>query len=656
MLMENFLWSKEYWTVVEAEVPEPTTCANDAQRVNIEKEKLKDLEVKNYLFQAIDWAILETILNKSTSKNIWDSMKKKYQGNERVRRQQRQASWAEFEVLQMQIGEFVDDYFARTMAIVNKMRIHGENLEDVAIVEKILLSMTTKFNYVVCSIEESNNIEARSLDELQNSLLVHEQKINHQDKQEQAVQISQTQVLHTTVRAVGRGKENWKGRPRSDRLEESSATEIQKRNDQAADNKSKSARKGNIECFRSHKYGHYRFECRANLNRGESSNFAEHNKKNDDSSLFMVDYKLQISELKAATNNFDDDLKIGKHFFGPVYKGLIDGGSWVVAVKRLDRSSLGGTEEFRNEAQLLCQLRHQNLVSFLGFCHEKAETRDMHWGSGAKYAIIHRGVKPSTILLDENWDAKLSDFGFSMIGPSSISKPKPNALTKTHSRIYGTYGYIAPEYASEGEFSVKIDVYALAPVSLIEFVEIALNCVYADPNERPSMGEVEVTLELALELQEKADLVIKAENPHAVYAYEDVSFRFSVEKIWLVNCDGSESDAGLGMSTEPRGVEKSLPIPVPANNGDENLRGDFLIGDPRDVPRGGKNSPQNFTGGKCPRSSPHLEKYSSPLHLCDGIPAEPHRDRDKLPSLHRINLGCRIGLRWRSGLCCRIIN
>ncbi|GKV46281.1 hypothetical protein SLEP1_g53273 [Rubroshorea leprosula] len=239
MLMENFLQSKEYWTIVEAGVPEPVAGANDAQRAETEKEKLKDIKARNYLFQAIDRAILETILNKSTSKNIWDSMKKK------------------------------------TMAIANKMRIHGENLEDVAIVEKILRSMTTKFNYVVCSIEESNDIEALSLDELQNSL------------------------------AVGRGKENWKGkprsgRPRSDKLEESSATGIQKRwqnrNYQAVDNRSKSVGKANIECFRCHKYGHYRSECYANLNRGESSNFAEHNEKNDDSSLFMVCHPKEVSK------------------------------------------------------------------------------------------------------------------------------------------------------------------------------------------------------------------------------------------------------------------------------------------------------------------------------------------------------------------------
>ncbi|GKV23723.1 hypothetical protein SLEP1_g33425 [Rubroshorea leprosula] len=207
----------------------------------------------------------------------------------------------------MQIGESIDDYFARTMAIANKMRIHGENLEDVAIVEKILRSMTTKFNYVVCSIEESNDIETLSLDELHNSLLIHERKINRQDKQEQAVQISQTQALHTIInsRAVGRGKENWKGRLRSgrlryDRLEESSTIGIQKRwqnrNYQAADNRSKSVGKTNIECFRCHKYGHYHSECHANLNRGESSNFAEHNENNDDSSQFMVCHPKEVSK------------------------------------------------------------------------------------------------------------------------------------------------------------------------------------------------------------------------------------------------------------------------------------------------------------------------------------------------------------------------
>ncbi|GKU97373.1 hypothetical protein SLEP1_g10523 [Rubroshorea leprosula] len=76
--------------------------------------------------------------------------------------------------------------------------------------------------------------------------------------------------------------------------------------------------------------------------------------------------QFSLAELKAATYNFDDDLKIGECGFGPVYRGFIDGGSMVVAVKRLSRSSPQRVEDFRNEVELLCQLRHQNLVSLVG--------------------------------------------------------------------------------------------------------------------------------------------------------------------------------------------------------------------------------------------------------------------------------------------------
>ena len=90
MLMENFLRSKEYWIVVVSRVAEPTegVVLTDAQKTEFEGLKLRDLKAKNYLFQAIDRSILETILCKDTAKHIWDSMKKKYQGTTRAKRQQ----------------------------------------------------------------------------------------------------------------------------------------------------------------------------------------------------------------------------------------------------------------------------------------------------------------------------------------------------------------------------------------------------------------------------------------------------------------------------------------------------------------------------------------------------------------------------------------
>ena len=91
----------------------------------------------------------------------------------------------------MKVNESVNDYFARTLIIANKMRIHGEYMKDVVIIEKILRSMTPKYDYVVCSIEESNDLDILSIDELQSSLLVHEQRVSrHVTMEEQALQIA----------------------------------------------------------------------------------------------------------------------------------------------------------------------------------------------------------------------------------------------------------------------------------------------------------------------------------------------------------------------------------------------------------------------------------------------------------------------------------
>jgi hypothetical protein len=147
---------------------------SEAQQKQLEDLMVKDLKVKNYLFQAIDRTILEQILEKRTSKQIWDSMKKKFEGNARVKRSALQALRRDFEILEMKIGETITDYFARVLTIANKMRSNGEQMRDVTIVEKILRTLTEKYNFVVVSIEESKDIDSLTIDELQSSLIVHE--------------------------------------------------------------------------------------------------------------------------------------------------------------------------------------------------------------------------------------------------------------------------------------------------------------------------------------------------------------------------------------------------------------------------------------------------------------------------------------------------
>ncbi|GAU25732.1 hypothetical protein TSUD_216620 [Trifolium subterraneum] len=213
MIMEILIRSNELWELIEVGVTVAPPNATAKQLQAAAANKLKDLKVKNYLFQSIDRSILETILDRDTSRNIWEAMRRKYQGSIRVKRAHLQALRREFEVLAMKEDESVNDYFARTLASANRMSAHGETLNHVSIVEKILISMTPKFNYVVCSIEQSNDVTTLSIDELQSSLIVQEQRRGRNS--------------NNCARGRCRGKQS----------------------------------KENIECFKCHKLGHYQNEC-----------------------------------------------------------------------------------------------------------------------------------------------------------------------------------------------------------------------------------------------------------------------------------------------------------------------------------------------------------------------------------------------------------
>ncbi|XP_020253771.1 uncharacterized protein LOC109830820 [Asparagus officinalis] len=195
MLMKNFLRSKEMWNLVHEGLPTPvigTAPASEAQRKSVEEAKIKDLKVKNFLFQAIDREILETILDKGTSKAILDSMRQKYQGSTKVKQAQLQALRKEFELLNMKEGEKIDSFLARTLTAVNEMKVNGEVMEPSMVVGKVLRSLTPKFNYVVRSIEELNDLNTMSIDELHGSLLVQEQRMQGYQEEEQALRISTT--------------------------------------------------------------------------------------------------------------------------------------------------------------------------------------------------------------------------------------------------------------------------------------------------------------------------------------------------------------------------------------------------------------------------------------------------------------------------------
>ncbi|XP_076898416.1 uncharacterized protein LOC143551974 [Bidens hawaiensis] len=177
-MMENLLRAKQLWNLVDPGIIEPAVgiAQSDAQRKRLEELRTKDLQVKHYLYQAIDRTTFEQILDRTSSKAVWDSMKKRFAGNDCVKKSMLQKLRRDFEVLEMKSNETISEYFGRVLIISNQMRSNGELMPDSKIVEKILRNLSKKYMYVVVSIEESKNIEEMAIEELQISLLVHEQK------------------------------------------------------------------------------------------------------------------------------------------------------------------------------------------------------------------------------------------------------------------------------------------------------------------------------------------------------------------------------------------------------------------------------------------------------------------------------------------------
>ncbi|CAN1154355.1 G-type lectin S-receptor-like serine/threonine-protein kinase At4g27290 [Linum perenne] len=221
-----------------------------------------------------------------------------------------------------------------------------------------------------------------------------------------------------------------------------------------------------------------------------------------------------LTTIASATNSFSPNNILGKGGFGAVYKGILRDGV-EIAVKRLSSNSKQGADEFKNEAINIAKLQHRNLVRLLGCCvqhsermllyefmpnrsldvfiFDKTQSHILDWPKryniikgiargllylhhDSRLRIIHRDLKASNVLLDNDMNPKISDFGLAktFVG---------NAIEGNTRNVVGTYGYMSPEYTIDGIYSIKSDVFSFG-VMVLEVISGERNRGFSHPNHQ----------------------------------------------------------------------------------------------------------------------------------------------------------------------------
>ncbi|KAL3576558.1 hypothetical protein D5086_021841 [Populus alba] len=310
-------------------------------------------------------------------------------------------------------------------------------------------------------------------------------------------------------------------------------------------------------------------------------------KYHEDKDLRALDLQtgyFSLRQIKNATNNFDPANKIGEGGFGPVYKGVLSDGT-VIAVKQLSSKSKQGNREFVNEIGMISALQHPHLVKLYGCCIEGNQLlvvyeylennslaralfgRDEHqikmdWqtrkkillgiAKGLAYLheesrlkIVHRDIKATNVLLDKDLNAKISDFG--------LAKLDEEENTHISTRIAGTIGYMAPEYAMRGYLTDKADVYSFGVV-VLEIVSGKSNTNYR-PKE-----EFVYLLDWAYVLQEQGNLLELVDpNLGSNYSEEEAMRMLNLALL----CTNPSPSLRPLMSSAVRMIEGQIPVQAP---------------------------------------------------------------------------------------------
>ncbi|XP_070019490.1 uncharacterized protein [Nicotiana sylvestris] len=305
--MKVILGSHDVWEILDRGYAKPDNeeALPQNEKEVLAKTRKKDQQALMFNHQYLDDVMFEKVADATTSKKAWGILQNSLQGVDKVKKVKLQTLRADFEVSEMKESKCISDYFSKVKVVVNQLRRYAEDIKDVCVVEKILRTLTPKFNFVVCVIEESNDLDSMTVEQLEGSLQAYEEKINR-TQEVPLEQLLKTQAYfkdyggETSYRANGQGLgHGGHGRGRSNGNNFNNEVKIhqtfrgrgrghkggrghgyyQENNGQRYD-------KSKFECYNCHKFGHYYWKCRSNVE--EKANLVDDKKEEVESTLLMT--------------------------------------------------------------------------------------------------------------------------------------------------------------------------------------------------------------------------------------------------------------------------------------------------------------------------------------------------------------------------------
>ncbi|XP_073225681.1 uncharacterized protein [Cicer arietinum] len=258
--MKSLFGAQEVSEIVQNGYEDLVGNPTDAQRTAFKEAKKKDCKALFYIQHNVDNQHFEKISKATRSKEAWDILENYHTGGEKVKQVKLQSYRRKYEIMQMEANQKVSDYFSKLTVIVNQMRTCGENITDQMVVEKVLRSLSPKFDFIVVAIQEAKDVKTMKIEELQNSLEAHKLLVLDRSSERSVQQAFQVQTSkkegnQKDFKKKGKGKANWSNNGKNkieDKVESSRRGGFGK-----SQNKKMDFDKSKVQCFNCEKYGHF---------------------------------------------------------------------------------------------------------------------------------------------------------------------------------------------------------------------------------------------------------------------------------------------------------------------------------------------------------------------------------------------------------------